>query len=60
MVDLVEYLGNEAHVTFSRGDTALVARLDAREKLKPAEMVPLTVLVENLHLFDRASGRRLA
>jgi ABC-type sugar transport system ATPase subunit len=56
----VEYLGNEAHVTFSRSDTALVARLDAREKLKPAEIVPLTVLVENLHLFDRASGRRLA
>jgi multiple sugar transport system ATP-binding protein len=60
MVDLVEYLGNEAHVTFSQSDTALVARLDARLKLKPAEMVPLTVLVENLHLFDQASGRRLA
>jgi ABC-type sugar transport system ATPase subunit len=60
MVDLVEYLGNEAHVTFSRSDTALVARLDARLKLKPAEMVLLTVLVENLHLFDQASGRRLA
>jgi len=60
MVDLVEYLGNEAHVTFSRSDSTLVARLDARVKLKPADMVPLTVLVENLHLFDRASGRRLA
>jgi multiple sugar transport system ATP-binding protein len=59
MVDLVEYLGNEAHVTFSRGDTTLVARVDARVKLKPGETVPLTVLVENLHLFDRASGRRL-
>jgi multiple sugar transport system ATP-binding protein len=60
MVDLVEYLGNEAHVTFSRSDTALVGRLDARVKLKPAEIVPLTVLAENLHIFDRASGRRLA
>jgi len=60
MVDLVEYLGNEAHVTFSRTDATLVARLDARVKLKPAEIVPLTVLVENLHLFDRASGGRLA
>jgi multiple sugar transport system ATP-binding protein len=59
IVDLVEYLGNEAHVTFSLGDTTLVARLDARVKLKPGETVPLTVLVENLHLFDQASGRRL-
>jgi len=59
VVDLVEYLGNETHVTFSRSDSTLVARLDARVKLKPGETVPLTVLVENLHLFDRASGRRL-
>jgi multiple sugar transport system ATP-binding protein len=59
VVDLVEYLGNETHVTFSRGDTTLVARLDAREKLKLAETVPLTVLLDNLHLFDRESGRRL-
>ena len=58
-VDLVEYLGNEAHVTFSRGDNTLVSRVDARVKLKPGETVPLTVLVENVHLFDRASGRRL-
>jgi multiple sugar transport system ATP-binding protein len=60
VVDLVEYLGNEAHVTFSCQGTTLVARLDARVKLKPEETVPLTVLVDNLHLFDRASGRRLA
>jgi len=59
VVDLVEYLGNEAHVTFSRGGTTLVARLDARVSLKPGETVPLTVLVEDIHLFDRASGRRL-
>jgi multiple sugar transport system ATP-binding protein len=58
-VDLVEYLGNETHVTFSRGDNTLVSRVDARVKLKPGETVPLTVLVENVHLFDRASGRRL-
>ena len=60
MVDLVEYLGNEAHVTFSLSDTTLVARLDARVKMKLGETVPLTVLVENLHLFDRTSGQRLA
>jgi multiple sugar transport system ATP-binding protein len=59
VVDLAEYLGNEAHVTFSRGDATLVARLDARADLKPGETVPLTVLVQDLHLFDRASGRRL-
>ena len=59
VVDLVEYLGNEAHVTFSKGDTTLVARLDARVKLKPGETVPLTILVDDLHLFDGASGRRL-
>jgi multiple sugar transport system ATP-binding protein len=60
VVDLVEYLGNETQVTFSRGDTTLVARLDAREKLKSGETVSLVVLVENLHLFDQASGLRLA
>ena len=59
MVDLVEYLGNEANVTFSCHGTTLVARLDARVKLKPEETVPLTVLGDNLHLFDRATGRRL-
>jgi len=60
MVDLVEYLGNETHVTFSLNDTTLVARLDARVKMKLGETAPLTVLVENLHLFDRAGGQRLA
>jgi multiple sugar transport system ATP-binding protein len=59
VVDLVEYLGNEAHVTFSSGDTTLVARLDARVKVKPGDTVPLTVLMEDVHLFDRASGQRL-
>jgi len=59
VVDLVEYLGNEAHVTFSCGGITLVARLDARAKLKVGETVPLIVLVQNLHLFDQASGLRL-
>jgi len=59
MADLVEHLGNESHVTFSLSDATLVARLDARVKIRLGETVPLTVLVENLHLFDRASGQRL-
>jgi multiple sugar transport system ATP-binding protein len=59
MADLVERLGNEAHVTFSLGDTTLIARLDAPVKISLGETVPLTVSMENLHLFDRASGRRL-
>jgi multiple sugar transport system ATP-binding protein len=59
MADLVEHLGNEAHVTFSLSDTTLVARVDARVRVKIGETVPLTVLAENLHLFDRASGKRL-
>lgn len=58
-VDLVEYLGNEAHVTFSLGDTTLVARLDAKVDLKPGETVSLTTRVGDIHLFERASGRRL-
>jgi multiple sugar transport system ATP-binding protein len=57
--DIVEHLGNEAHVTFSLGDTTVVARLNSRLKVRPGDTVPLTVLVENLHLFDGASGQRL-
>jgi multiple sugar transport system ATP-binding protein len=57
--DLVEHLGNEAHVTFSLNDTKLVARLDSRASTRPEETVPLTVLTEDLHLFERASGRRM-
>lgn len=59
MADLVEYLGSEAHITFSIGNTALVARLDARVRITPGETVSLNVPIENLHLFDRVSGRRL-
>jgi len=57
--DLVEHLGNEAHVTFSLNDTRLVARLDGRATTRPDETVSLTVMTEDLHLFERASGRRM-
>jgi hypothetical protein len=58
MADLVSPA--RAHVTFSLRDITLVARLDARVKITPGELISLTVLVENLHLFDRGGGQRLA
>ncbi|MDI6857278.1 MAG: ABC transporter ATP-binding protein [Dehalococcoidia bacterium] len=60
VADLVEYLGNEAHVTFSIGDATVVARLEARVRITPGETVHLNVPIENLHLFDRVGGQRLA
>jgi sn-glycerol 3-phosphate transport system ATP-binding protein len=60
-VDLVEQLGADTlvHGHFGSDRTDLTARLRGVRKLPRGAVVPLAVLPEHLHLFDRQSGNRL-
>ena len=58
-VDLVESLGSEAHVIVALPHGQLTVRLPAGVHLEIGAPLRLGVRAEHLHLFDRASGRRI-
>jgi multiple sugar transport system ATP-binding protein len=52
-IDVVENMGSELYVYFNNvGDTQMVARVDAREGLKPKMSVPLGMDLSKCHVFD--------
>ncbi|NGQ97093.1 sn-glycerol-3-phosphate ABC transporter ATP-binding protein UgpC [Brevibacillus sp. SYP-B805] len=52
-VDVVENMGSELYVYFNNiGDTEMVARVDAREGLKPTMAVTLAMDLSKCHVFD--------
>jgi multiple sugar transport system ATP-binding protein len=55
LVDLVEGLGSDAHVSLSLGDMMLLARTPADERPAESEHVTLDLNLNKLHLFDRQS-----
>jgi len=61
-VDLIEQLGADTlvHGHFGGDKTALTVRLRGVRSLRQGEALPLRVLPAHLHLFDPASGARLA
>jgi multiple sugar transport system ATP-binding protein len=59
VVDTVESMGHEQHVTFSAGDTTVVARLDAARSLREGERLRLRIDRAHMHLFDPDSGQRI-
>ncbi|MDP2949360.1 MAG: sn-glycerol-3-phosphate ABC transporter ATP-binding protein UgpC [Chloroflexota bacterium] len=59
VVDMVESLGSEQHVTFSNGDSSIQARLDPSLALREGEKVLLMFAHEHLHFFDPETGLRV-
>ncbi len=59
VVDTVESMGHEQHVTFSAGDTTIVARLDARRRLREGERLRLRIDRAHMHFFDPDTGQRI-
>jgi multiple sugar transport system ATP-binding protein len=58
---IIEPTGHEAIVRFDIGNGAtLKARVGNEVRLHPGAIVPLDFRRENLHLFDRSTGLRLA
>jgi multiple sugar transport system ATP-binding protein len=59
IVDTVESMGHEQHVTFSTDDTTVVARLDAGRSLREGERLRLSIDRAHMHFFDPDSGQRI-
>ena len=59
VVDTVESMGHEQHVTFSAGDTTIVARLDAARSLREGERIRLRIDGAHMHFFDPGTGQRI-
>jgi multiple sugar transport system ATP-binding protein len=58
--DVVEYLGNEELLHVNAADQDIVAIVDSDHRVKPGDIVELTVPLEKMHLFDAESGDALA
>jgi ABC-type sugar transport system ATPase subunit len=59
-VELVEHLGTESFAFVTLGDLSLAAEVDAGLRLAPGDEVELAILPGKLHVFDAASGERVA
>ncbi|MFY9513520.1 MAG: sn-glycerol-3-phosphate ABC transporter ATP-binding protein UgpC [Rubrivivax sp.] len=58
-VRAIEQLGHESHVHALMGSTRICLTTRERTTLRPGDTIGLSVAPERVHLFDRASGRRL-
>jgi multiple sugar transport system ATP-binding protein len=59
-IDLVEPTGAETHIYGKFGDVAIVAASGGRPALQMHDATNLYVMPAALHIFDSASGKRLA
>jgi multiple sugar transport system ATP-binding protein len=59
-IDLVEPLGPETMIYFSIGDADLCACIDPESGPKPMSVMPLSFNMNQMHLFDPATGQSLA
>ncbi len=59
LVERIENLGSENVVYVRVGDTLLTARGDGLDGIRRGEPIALGAALERIHLFDRATGRRL-
>ncbi|EFO34100.1 sn-glycerol-3-phosphate import ATP-binding protein UgpC [Roseibium sp. TrichSKD4] len=57
-VRAVEYLGADVLVDGVLGDAAFQVRLPSTNSTRPGETIRLGFNLENLHVFDRTSGKR--
>ena len=58
-VDVVEFLGNEELIHIRVGDHDLVAIIDASHRVRPGDVIDMTVPIDKIHLFDQAEGKAL-
>ena len=58
-IEVVEYLGDEQLVHFTRKDAPLQAKLPVEEKVGAGDEVTFTLPREKLYLFDRESEQRV-
>jgi multiple sugar transport system ATP-binding protein len=59
-VDLIEPTGAESHVYGRCAETPMVASLSRRDDLKLGQAIQLRGRCEHIHVFDKASGARMA
>jgi ABC-type sugar transport system ATPase subunit len=57
--EVVEYLGNEELLHVNAANQDLVAIVDSDHRVRPGDIVDLTLPLEKLHLFDSESGEAL-
>jgi multiple sugar transport system ATP-binding protein len=57
---VVEPTGSETELVVKIGDAQMVVETHGRPTLQPGEKVTFSVNPANVHLFDQASGARLA
>jgi multiple sugar transport system ATP-binding protein len=57
--DVVEYLGNEELLHVSAANQDIVAIVGSEHRVKPGDMLTLSLPMDKLHLFDAESGRSL-
>jgi multiple sugar transport system ATP-binding protein len=58
--DVVEYLGNEELLHVNAANQDIVAIVDSDHRVKPGDIVNLTLPLEKLHLFDSETGDTIA
>jgi multiple sugar transport system ATP-binding protein len=58
-VDVVEFLGNEELLHVRAGNHDLLALVDARHRVRPGDVLDLSVPLDQIHLFDAISGDAL-
>jgi sn-glycerol 3-phosphate transport system ATP-binding protein len=58
-VGQVEYLGADAMVACHIGDQILPCRIPGQSSVAPGAQISLSVVPEDFHVFDTASGRRI-
>ncbi|MFP5343196.1 MAG: ABC transporter ATP-binding protein [Candidatus Limnocylindria bacterium] len=57
--DVVEYLGNEELLHVSAADQDIVAIVNSSHRVRPGDIVSLTIPLDKLHLFDAETGDAL-
>jgi len=58
--DVVEYLGNEELLHISAADQDVVAIVGSEHRVRPGDIVNLSLPLDKLHLFDSETGLTLA
>jgi len=58
-IAVVEPTGSETHVVLRLGNSEIVALFRERHQFEPGQMVHLRPRVDQVHLFDAASGERI-
>jgi multiple sugar transport system ATP-binding protein len=59
-VDLIEFLGNDALITFKYAGVEIGVLLPAQQRPAVGDHVRMTFSDDNLHVFDKRTGRSLA